>query len=825
MDPLSLSSGIIAVIGLAKELVKLCKGYIDGVKQYPKELRLILVETKCLLAVFEGLEDLRSDDGDDAAILETLRGPNSPVERCQKAINELLALLSSPSNSPSSASTKERSVRHWARKMFPLTLDQLAWPLKRDQARALLDEITTCKTTVVVALSGSVLQEVRSLRQVLDASQRREVYTWLQQTDPSSRHNAARCLYEKGTGEWVLRSEEWKNWIKSQSRSIWIHGIPGAGKTVLAAHLVDQIRVLCSAESDRRTADVYYYCYHGNNQDETVPLLRWLICQLCRQSDSVSRDTYDLFRSGRHPDVSQLLSAVAAELTSFSTVFFAIDALDESKPRPWDTLLTTIDILATDPRFQNLQLLATSREYAEIERVMSRVSVSIPMSHPLVELDIKTYVAAHIRKNRRFQKWPEDLKREVEDALSKRARGMFRLAVCRLDIIKRLNILRSRQITDVIAFLPNTLDESYERIFSLIPSEHRDLVRFALRWVAFWDQLTLMNRSTVSFFKAPASLLLAYSILNDHGLPRDEQEPHNLVDVEILRECSGCLLDISGSNKTAYFAHYTVREFLESDRVQPADALFHLDNARIEGEMLRLVISRASSPPQPLHKDTADFLYGMVARLLIPYGELDTVEVEPELIFRLFDPRRAGYNLMAEAILTWEPFGGRTAFKVPHHIVWHSDAVPAYEALLLFNLLRGHEAGKLYLAKRYIQSIGPHIFEMTLSFRYHIKSDRSVSIAAYEFRGNIVEFLAAEPGGDSVALWSLLKDFRTDFAAFINPTEILKSYLDHHNHVPCRWWAANGTEDCSHAIKMLEDLGALPPDTVDGPLPFEWKVL
>ncbi|KAK3695663.1 hypothetical protein B0T22DRAFT_534463 [Podospora appendiculata] len=450
--------------------------------------------------------------------------------------------------------------------MLPLTLDELAWPLKRDEARALLDEIATCNSTVSVALNGFVLQEIRSLRQVLDKSQRREVYTWLQQTDPSPRHNAAISLYEEGTGEWILRSEEWNNWIKEQSRCIWIHVIPGAGKTVLAAHLIDQIRVVCASESTRRTALVYYYCYHGNNQDETVPLLRWLLCQLCRQSGLVSRETYDLFRSGCHPDIRQLLSAMASELTSFDTVFSAMDALDESQPRPWETLLQTIDTLATDDRFQSLQLLATSREYSEIERALSRKFVSVPMSHPLVEVDIRTYVAAHIQKDHRFQKWPENLKREVEDALSKRASGMFRLAVCQLDIIKRLNISRSKQIRDAIKSLPCTLDETYGRILTLIPEEHRDLVRFALRWISFWDSFSAVYTLTSSvklnrIFTEPPSLLVAYETFSNHGLSGDDQEAHSLVDVEILQECCGCLLDIppyrGDAVSTMNFAHYT----------------------------------------------------------------------------------------------------------------------------------------------------------------------------------------------------------------------------------------------------------------------------
>ncbi|KAK0712646.1 hypothetical protein B0T26DRAFT_342917 [Lasiosphaeria miniovina] len=63
--------------------------------------------------------------------------------------------------------------------------------------------------------------------------QRQEIYEWLHATDPSTLHHQACDRYEIGTGDWVLRLDQWKAWLEGGSRSIWIRGIPGAGKTIL----------------------------------------------------------------------------------------------------------------------------------------------------------------------------------------------------------------------------------------------------------------------------------------------------------------------------------------------------------------------------------------------------------------------------------------------------------------------------------------------------------------------------------------------------------------------------------------------------------------
>ena len=151
--------------------------------------------------------------------------------------------------------------------------------------------------------------------------------------------------------------------------------------------------------------------------------MRWLINQLCRKAHLVPRSVYELYKYGVEPNIEELLAAVEAILEEFDSIYLAIDALDESIPR--DDLLQILKTLVTDSRFKKLQLLVSSREYIDIEKVMDEFSVSVSMANSYIEEDIKVYVRSALKANSKFKRWPQDLLDEVETSLSTGARGMY----------------------------------------------------------------------------------------------------------------------------------------------------------------------------------------------------------------------------------------------------------------------------------------------------------------------------------------------------------------------------------------------------------------
>jgi hypothetical protein len=154
-----------------------------------------------------------------------------------------------------------------------------------------------------------------------------------------------------------------------------------------------------------------------------MSFLRWIINQLLRQAEAVPALVYDLFKRGEEPSIAELLDSLETALQLWDVVYIVIDAIDESNPR--EDLLESIRDLATSPRFSKIQMLITSREYRDIELGMEGITKSVSMSNSLVEQDIRLYIQSAIQSNMRFKRWPKDLLLEVEEAVSKQAKGMY----------------------------------------------------------------------------------------------------------------------------------------------------------------------------------------------------------------------------------------------------------------------------------------------------------------------------------------------------------------------------------------------------------------
>ncbi len=217
---------------------------------------------------------------------------------------------------------------------------------------------------------------------------------------PDALHNAATNLYEDKTGDWVFETPEWHSWINCQERALWIHGIPGAGKTVLASHVIEKTISICETQG-KQTRTVYYYCHHSHDQDEARPFLRWLVSELLRSLDVIPITLWGMYQRGNEPDTLQLLYALDKALYSFDRVYVCIDALDESQSR--EHLLAVLERLVTAAQLAKIQPFATSREYEDINRKMRCIAQPLSMSNPFVDADIRLYVVAKIRENPKFQ--------------------------------------------------------------------------------------------------------------------------------------------------------------------------------------------------------------------------------------------------------------------------------------------------------------------------------------------------------------------------------------------------------------------------------------
>jgi hypothetical protein len=152
-----MADSIGTVLQAADRIAKVCKWVVETVHDCPKDLRLIFIETGSLKVIFESLRFLDEDDPADSATLQRLRGSDGPIEGCKAAIDQLEQLFP-----PLQLLTTKNKGKK--RQILQTVLTSLAWPLKAERARKLLDEIMRHKSTINVALQGQLLWVDRQIR-------------------------------------------------------------------------------------------------------------------------------------------------------------------------------------------------------------------------------------------------------------------------------------------------------------------------------------------------------------------------------------------------------------------------------------------------------------------------------------------------------------------------------------------------------------------------------------------------------------------------------------------------------------------------------------
>ncbi|KAF7537322.1 hypothetical protein G7054_g3825 [Neopestalotiopsis clavispora] len=446
-EALGLASSIITVIELSAKAVKQCKHIIDTARDAPRDLRNILVEVSSLKAALENLDYLNKVDHDFAEEVSNQKGIGNAVHECEETLGDLVKQLGDLSIRDS------RQTRPGKRAKIKAAFQ---WTWNETTARKLLNDVLQHKTTITLGLltQTSCSREVHEVKlavlgvqKSVDNTTRREICAWLQTTNPTNIHNTALKNHEIETGEWVLRLPQWNFWLQGETshRFLWVYGIPGAGKTVLSSHLSEQCQSYCNESVGKPSVCVYYYCSYRNHQDETLPLIRWLVSQLIRKTRHVPNHLVADHENDHQPSIKTMKEALSELLVHVQTVYLFVDAVDESQPRA--ELLLFLEEIVTNPNFGRIQLLATSRKYHDITSVLTRLSHPISMSNEEVDKDIRRFIAARLEI--KFLGWRAKYKANILGVLVSKAQGI----------------------------LPQTIEETYELILLEIDEQDRSFAR------------------------------------------------------------------------------------------------------------------------------------------------------------------------------------------------------------------------------------------------------------------------------------------------------------------------------------------------------------
>ncbi|KAI1743724.1 hypothetical protein F4680DRAFT_456835 [Xylaria scruposa] len=567
MDPTPIIESLVSLTTQASDALT----YISSSENVPREIQMAGNDVANHLSLFRAVQRLLVNKEELA-----VHFADGAFEAAMLAIKELLDFIGGDLTDH-----LPRTISTWR---------DIKWATnEKNRLGEICDELKRQRAVIKLSLNTAMLHIMYCLELMLfsGAEKRKILDYYLPRNDDIPRlHKDRKGLQEPETCEWMSREESFKDWLKPRGsfgnspRYLMIYGIPGCGKTVLAASIIERAAVNCKS-----CGYAYYYCLYSRNQDETIPFLKCILRMLCQQKQYMLLPRLEkAYAREEALSVEDLLDCLVEVSHAYDDgVYVIIDAVDESKPR--ESLVKVLCQIGTEKRFWKVSLLFTSREENDIMepiKLLGNAVAIISMANKNVRDDIKRYIHAQLNSVPAFQRWHEpDLIDEVETDLTQKAKGMFRWAVCQLDVLKRT---RGREnVKRALNTLPGDIFATYERILIEIPQCDQEFVRTALAlicsdtakiptaevlvkasvWnVAFND----IHRYTVATLKESCGSLIS---LTNLAIPprssftrRDERPFHR------------CTL-----------AHYTVKEYLFSSSVANGPAQFFALSDQVVGNI------------------------------------------------------------------------------------------------------------------------------------------------------------------------------------------------------------------------------------------------
>ncbi|KAL9043979.1 MAG: hypothetical protein Q9214_002852, partial [Letrouitia sp. 1 TL-2023] len=539
------------------------------------------------------------------------------------------------------------------------------WPFTRSETVEFVQHLKLAKSTLNLALSADsisktldVLSETRSnnkdlqeIKALLEARYRisldekkEELLSTVGPCNPLQHHQANVALRREGTLIWFIDNEDFQTWIHTKNSKIWVYGIPGAGKTVLAAAAITKTLQL----SNEHNAVAYFYCdYKDDETQQPLRILGSLAEQIARQSErSFSR--LDAFVKQKYPSdrmntfncsCEELCQLIIEMASDFQNVTISVDGIDECG----DNIRTVMSYIVSLGNYSTqVRTLLSSRDLVEIRDFLEGYET---ISIAAQSVDLRLYVGAEIEQ--RLQKTSRkrlfisdpNLKGEIMDKLIDGAEGMFRWVAVQLDYTCDQG--PDADIRSALRSLPPDLFSSYKRLLEYInkkPRSSRLLVQQALKWIMWQGRINARALGEALSVK-PGQERLDFT---------------TFVHEERILQLCGSLVRKSIDEDCIESAHFTVKEFLLSlsedsdssltfyslnetvdERRFAITALNYLCCEDFENVETVQIIADADDKEYPFQRIASRFALGWA------HDHLDIAEVfEP--LTRLFSPSHAG---------------------------------------------------------------------------------------------------------------------------------------------------------------------------------------
>jgi Cdc6-like AAA superfamily ATPase len=281
---------------------------------------------------------------------------------------------------------------------------------------------------------------VTAIYEDLQESKRNTILQWLSSTPYPQHHENVQEGILENSGEWLLQHETFRRWQTSTASTIlWLHGIPGAGKTKLTSVVLDNLlNPLTIASRNNGKAVAYFYCNRNEPQRQNPEvILRTIIQQLSSYGNTgLPKCVVSKYKERNKNGVAlgpplfhDSLNLLIEILDIHSSTVIVIDALDEidSKFRRQDFLQALKHIISASRNL--VKLFVASRDDTDISLALDNVPnlyINAEDNKDDIERFIKHEVARSITQGKLLQgKVSDQLREHIISTLIKKAGGMY----------------------------------------------------------------------------------------------------------------------------------------------------------------------------------------------------------------------------------------------------------------------------------------------------------------------------------------------------------------------------------------------------------------
>ncbi|KAF7537521.1 hypothetical protein G7054_g3664 [Neopestalotiopsis clavispora] len=336
----------------------------------------------------------------------------------------------------------------------------------------------------------------RDQRKESEQNQRlRVLYDWLHSPSVQNDQDHFSKIRQEypGTGRWLLDVPVFKEWFDPKFHSIpallWITGMPGAGKTILASLVVEAAQALPSPPTV-----LFFYCKNGDKERDNFDSIgrTFLVRLLSENKDILLPYYYKHFSTSTETTLrtqSLIEDLLRTSIMNCPNVYIILDGIDECD-RKERTRITAffrglVEISSNSQPDRTRCLFVSQHDGIAKQDFLGVTMLKIESKHN--SADIETFCKRSARAIPKDFNLADTERLPIAKKVSSRANGMFLLAKL---ICGNLINQPSREDLDLELEdnnLPQELVEAYTRIITRIlikaPTRNKEASQKLLTWL------------------------------------------------------------------------------------------------------------------------------------------------------------------------------------------------------------------------------------------------------------------------------------------------------------------------------------------------------